>query len=597
MSQTAGKIPAQPGVRDYTANVSNFGELQNAIGQALQDGDAHIYINNDIDIVGTINITGTSGTEVIRLIGSPDNMPVLKRTSSFINYFFSVENVILRVENIILDGNLEEINKSVNCKSLICPRDKTKLYLGGNTILKNNYSGAYWLGGGAICTEGDITEGVEITMSDSARITGNETDGYGGGINIGVNGVVVGVSKIIMTNNSSIDGNTAQRNGGGVYATHTNIEMFDHSIIKGNNSVREGGGGLFAVRSPHITISQNSRIVLNEAAEHGGGIVTNNVYGSEASMMTLKDDASIENNTTRTRDGGGIYLQDEIIFTMADQSKLCGNKSYGNGGGLFAAHPNSSDGATIIINGETQICDNETLYGNGGGLYLNTKNTTISGTASFKSNKAPNANGGAIGLETRNELHVGPGVTFSENKAAVAYDFNEADRESYEENIEATVFSYGFKEGYNNYDIQYSSSQTLQPHNITYTDGEGEEVVYPLFDGQTLKDIPPPARENAQFRGWYADEAHNNKLDEYAPIAQDMTVYPLLECNAGYTQVVADGKITCEKVLPQWRHKLSHIDGDGVCPANAAMHYYRAGTLVKEKPDVCDLFMLSLVLE
>jgi predicted outer membrane repeat protein len=580
-------IPAQP--RPISYDVATFADLKSRIAQGLLDGDASIHITAGFYIESIINITGDD-TQTIRLIGdSPDSMPVLKRSSAFDNFFFNLKNVKLIIENVVLDGNKEETLGLANCKSLICLDNGAKLELTGYTILKNNYCGNTGTPGAAIGTKSNITNGVEITMSDYARITENISAIRGGGIGINSNAA----SKIIMKDNSRIDHNTASNYGGGIFSKNTTIEMLDNSMIEYNMS-SHGGGGIYAENSPNITISQNSRIAANESTGNGGGIYARHQDGSGECLITLNDDASIEMNTAG-ESGGGAYIIDNVKFDMKNRAKLCGNYAFGNGGGLYAAKYTE-----VNIKKDAQICDNES-EASGGGLYLaNTTNTlvVISGTASFTRNTAKD-DGGAIGFINKFNLSnlqiYSSGVTFAENKASVAYAFDEKDRAAYEENISATEFSYGFPEGYNNYDIQYIASEASKLYSITYKDDAGNDVVDFLSGDQTLNELAPPTRENAHFLGWYEDENYIQKLDESELVYKDMIVYPPLECNPGYAETVIDGKITCEKVPLQWVFRLSHIDADcGACSPNAAMHYYKAGVLKKGKPDVCDFFLMTL---
>ncbi len=94
-----------------------------------------------------------------------------------------------------------------------------------------------------------------VTVEDSV-ITGNQTDGDGGGIR----------GDVVTIRNSTISDNLAKQNGGGIHGWYLEL---DNVTISGNRALGEGGGlrlfpALDGQRFDHVTVT------ANEAALAGG---------------------------------------------------------------------------------------------------------------------------------------------------------------------------------------------------------------------------------------------------------------------------------------------------------------------------------------
>jgi len=131
-----------------------------------------------------------------------------------------------------------------------------------------------------------------MEMRDGAKITGNTTSNYAGGVRVGSNGT-------FTMNGGEISGNkttSVYDYGGGVdiFGTFT----MNSGVISGNTT-SGSGGGVYINNGGTFTMN-GGEISGNTASSNGGGvynngtfrIVTGTVYGSNESITSMKNTAS-----------------------------------------------------------------------------------------------------------------------------------------------------------------------------------------------------------------------------------------------------------------------------------------------------------------
>ena len=150
-------------------------------------------------------------------------------------------------------------------------------------------------------------------MSDNSTISGNTAGSTGGGVNLAA-------GSLTMSDNSAISGNEAYA-GGGAYITNGSLIMNDGSAISGNNASGRGGGA-FITSVGSLTMNDGSAISGNSANDMGGGVSAN------GGMFTMNN-GTISGNTAGTS-GGGIYTTDMTSYVNLDISAgvvFSGNKA------------------------------------------------------------------------------------------------------------------------------------------------------------------------------------------------------------------------------------------------------------------------------
>jgi hypothetical protein len=239
-----------------------------------------------------------------------------------------------------------------------------------------------------------INSAGDLTMTGTAKITGNETDGTNG-LSGGVR--VLSSGTFTMKDTASVEGNSSSAGAGspgGVYVQGTFI-MEDNSTVKNNSNPSGDGGGVYVIGGT-FTMKDNSSVTGNTAYAGGG------VCSGSLSTFIMQDNARVGgsagegNIATSTSGDGGGGVKSTGTFTMKGHASVTGNSAVYGGGvkssGTFTMEDNASVdhntssqyGGGVYFNGSTftltdgYIGDNETTGSSthGGGVYL-------TGTATF----------------------------------------------------------------------------------------------------------------------------------------------------------------------------------------------------------------------
>jgi len=274
-----------------------------------------------------------------------------------------------------------------------------------------------------------INAGGNFTML-SGQIADNNVTGDGGGVaNYGYFTLVGGT---IQNNNA--------RNGGGVYSDGTSFRMTGGQIS--NNAATQEGGGI----STYNDFTMTDGRINNNKANVGGGVA---IYDCK---FTLSG-GSISFNSANNN-GGGVYSSGNMYLSN-DNTMIFNNTATNEGGGVF------SDGE--LFNMDRGAVSNNTAR-DGGGIYVNNGDfVMIRGTIA---NNTARRNGGGIGVPGLISLEyfdIRAAAVFSNNRAATAYDRAPAHDDMYGNTIRNGVtWSFNFKQGYNNYDIQYTAGTRIE---------------------------------------------------------------------------------------------------------------------------------------
>ncbi len=192
-------------------------------------------------------------------------------------------------------------------------------------------------GGGAIYMRGCGT----ITITGSAKITGNSSSLDGGAI-------LMGWGTITISDSARLTGNTASRWGGAIClctdANKTSVLNMTGGEISGNKAAE---GGAVEVLDANCTFNLS-----------GGKIINNSSSG----------------------DGGAIYLNQEPSVLNMTGGEISGNTATGNGGGVYIYR----SGSVCNLSGGT--IESNTAGKNGGAVYINKGALKISGTPIIKNN-------------------------------------------------------------------------------------------------------------------------------------------------------------------------------------------------------------------
>lgn len=181
-------------------------------------------------------------------------------------------------------------------------------------------------GGGVHLDSKQTTPKPSVLIKEGCIVSGNETAGRGGGVN--VKGVNLTVEGGVITNNFA-------GSGGGLSVDGEFV--IKDGVIAGN-AVSGGGGGLYIGTSDSGTIA-GGVIASNRARAEGGGIRLESGYvalaADENSLLYITNNKTIS-NTGGSRDwgGGGIFISEGNGQMTIYDAIVTQNTAKGFGGGV-----------------------------------------------------------------------------------------------------------------------------------------------------------------------------------------------------------------------------------------------------------------------
>ena len=183
----------------------------------------------------------------------------------------------------------------------------------------------------------------------------------------------------VNVSSSVISGNTTEGFGGGISGL---FSLYD-SVVSGNTA-KEDGGGLWAARGNQVVNSS----IINNTAKRGGGIAM-----GRADIRN----STIHGNTAEV--GAGIYAH-ASLFSSIYGTTITGNVASDQGGGLFVANTASDfDIGSTIIAGNEASTSSPDLFATTDGLLFESnfigsnEGTDLTSTGS----STPNEDGNFVG--------------------------------------------------------------------------------------------------------------------------------------------------------------------------------------------------------
>ncbi|VAV85537.1 hypothetical protein MNBD_DELTA01-331, partial [hydrothermal vent metagenome] len=263
----------------------------------------------------------------------------------------------------------------------------------GSAIYMNAASNALTINGTTTMTgnSGRIgtiyTTGIASIDITGATIDSNYSSSHGGAINM------TGSTGDSTITNTSMDGNTTNAgNGGGIafYCSSTCSMTLTNSTVDNNtlnNTSSYDGGGIYINGSP-VTFNITGGSVSGNLGRGGGGIFSTG--GVDLSITGT----TINNNTSTTGYGGGIYSVTSGATLVISKSFIQGNSCRGGGGGLYTGSGTTSTITNTLITGNRQ---HTTDWRYGGGIYnagtLYMYNSTIAGNYAYRDGGGISASG------------------------------------------------------------------------------------------------------------------------------------------------------------------------------------------------------------
>lgn len=273
--------------------------------------------------------------------------------------------------------------------------------------------GALALGKGDAVSTGAKVEIGNVTFENNTALhTSSGKYGYGGAVHID------NASTVNVYGSATFADNTADENGGAVYATKqslftANVETGKTVTFRGN-VVNNGNGGAIYNSNSVITLAANGGAVLAEnnvaTAGNGGAFAVH-------SQGTLKlYGVTAQNNTATAGNGGALYVYGASAVvgdeTYTAVSTFSGNQAEKGG----AVYISTTDTVSVDVDVYEMIVTGNSATGGGGAVYItvhadatDTTATTATLDASVlrMQNNTSGGNGGAMYVYTSATVNVG----------------------------------------------------------------------------------------------------------------------------------------------------------------------------------------------
>lgn len=398
---------SRPGLDYIYFDKTTFGDPANAKTITLTSGAA-LKIRENVTITGPEIKSGTSQIAVPVTIMGTSNDQILNISTGGSAYLAWFSHLVIKGGNAKSGngGGIYANSSAVQLDDCTVTGNTAAANGGGiaseygtltlrNTIVSANNSQS---GGGIYAKQSSVTLTKLVDpphVNDTCRIAENSANLDGGGISLFGCTATLTDSDVVL--NQAVSGN-----GGGIAASSTSLTLTRASALIpgpgcriGENSAKLDGGGIWVSNGslnvlnariggdhlgslPNLTVTPGNKALTGR----GGGI------WAEYTPITMTNQIAETNSTTACSlmdnsagsDGGGIWvrhgkltLTDTRIglfydFSSANVPTISGNRSTGNGGGIYA------EDATVTMD-NSGLPDNaemmrNTATGNGGGICI-----------------------------------------------------------------------------------------------------------------------------------------------------------------------------------------------------------------------------------
>ena len=422
-------------ITDCEASVSG-GAIFVEDGGKLQISNAGFNSNKAVQKGGAIRIATTSyvdGSSSVKISNSSftNNEATSKSSTTSPTDERSYGGAICITKGTLTVNNCDFSGNSTFFRGGAIYSQAAIIVSGESDFSENQATGSSGEGGAICCGSGSLTLGSS-SIDFGGSFTKNHGNGGGGAI------FISGGSKVYQyggTIGSEVEGegNTGG-NGGGVYLySNAKYYIYENTKIIGNTA-RSKGGGIFVGYTPTkpenviLSINDTNFELKNNKAANGGGL-----YLNKGLFFTLK--GKFLNNQATTGSGGGMYIEANGQTTL-NNCVISGNTAAKNGAGIYSQGPlTTSSGvevkeniagshggglfmsstSSLTLNNSTPVTEN-TATSYGGGIYL-AGTLNVSGNATINKNTA--STGGGLYVDTTGVLTINS-CTINENTAKSA---------------------------------------------------------------------------------------------------------------------------------------------------------------------------------
>ncbi|HJK65909.1 MAG TPA: InlB B-repeat-containing protein [Methanocorpusculum sp.] len=387
------------------------------------------------------------------------------------------------------DGEISNNTANTNGGGVFMKTKLSTFDMSGGTIFNNTAykkSSETGLGtghGGGV----HIDEGT-FTMSNNAKIAGNNAKEEGGGVYVHSGGTFV-------MSGGEISDNTAATNGGGVCANTTGAFEMSNGNITGNEATGSGGGVCMKDGSRYFTMSGGT--IIKNSATNGDGVYVGSIFNLEGNGMVDSVYLPEGKNITVTRD-----LNDAAQVT-----------------GIIPAIPADPQKEPLVVDLASVTEDYLSQFKLDSSVENFALKYQMSPTAGLVLTPIYtvtfNANGGT---SVPFQMKVVSGNTVEKPKTT---------REGYTlEGWYYGTMKWDFTQTTVKNNITLTANWTRNTYTVTFEANGGSEVQPQTVNhGDTVSEPDDPARDDHTFAGWHADATFQTLWNFATSVTSDLTLY------------------------------------------------------------------------
>ena len=398
----------------------------------------------------------------------------------------------------------------------------------------------------------EMAEGGSIAL-DHCTIESNICQGHGGGIYL--KNCQATAADCRIADNKGID---AHASGGGVYIDeHAGFTMTGDTLISGNSAANQGGG-VCVSNAPAACFAMEDGEISGNSATSGGGIATTGVGSFEITGGKIARNSA-------DGDGGGLYIS--FGFTRDAEKRIAncdidGNTAGSYGGGVFIQ-------GNSFINVELSsdsIRRNSAM--DGGGVYVNQMDgLSLSGRLHINGNQC-SGRGANLYLHSSETMYVAGLEQGSDIGLSIEY----TDKNTFTKDAAANaeMLKNCFKSNVTDFGVSIGADKELQFALSCRVDFDAKggklDKTYQMFTtGDPLGTLPIPKKDGYTFTYW---DYNGKKVSPEDPVTFDKTLTANYEFNhytVNYDPNGGSGSMPsqkCRYTVPFNLAKCSFQNGD-----------------------------------
>ncbi len=385
-------------ITDATGVETEYATLSEAIAAANASstgGDITLHVNTEEDTLPSGIRVALSPGRTLTMCGSPEKRSVLKHGDYQGSMFDLTDGTTLRIENLVLDGQKDTIDK-LDCKGGFCSVEAgATLAVSSGTVIKDWHVMPQDHVGSVVYLSGDGASNnkrATLRMESDAQVSDCHGD-CGGFL------YQCAYSRAEVTDNARVENCEAKKDGGFAFLEGGDEQSYPKLTLAKSCSfseihAEERGGVICTQERRAKVIMKGKARVENARAHYGGVIYLGDGDQNDSAILFVWGNTTIQNASAQ--DGGFVFMgayADCDIATNAKKVIITRCHAEKDGGAFFLDGPTSNQ--RLILGGDLAIT--ECTAQRGAACYCNRESiVSLAGSAKITNNVTSIAESGAV---------------------------------------------------------------------------------------------------------------------------------------------------------------------------------------------------------